>query len=88
MLAWLNRGKAPPGDDPKDWDLHDPEISWRVWNLLENLDWKFLPEEGGLLSQPDWLLEDLATIAWRRGRVKDMMVGTPSGIPIRDRMRT
>jgi hypothetical protein len=83
LLVWLKRGDAPPGDDPKTWDLHNAEISWQIWNLLESLDWKFLPEQGGLLDQPDWLIEDLTTIAWRRGKIKEMMAGVPKGVPAR-----
>jgi len=28
---------------------------------------------GGLLDQPEWLLEDLMTISWREGIVKKML---------------
>ena len=48
-------------------------MSWKIWNLLESLDWRFLPDTGGILDQPEWLLDDLATISWRQHRVKDMM---------------
>ena len=46
---------------------------------MESFDWKFLPEPGGLLDQPEWLLDDLATIAWRKSVVEDMLKEAPSG---------
>jgi hypothetical protein len=51
--------------------------------MLESLEWKFLPVQGGLMDQPDWLFEDLATISWRRKCVADMMIEVPQGIPVR-----
>ena len=32
--------------------------------LLESTGWKHLPYSGGLLDQPDRLMENVATIAW------------------------
>lgn len=49
---------------------------------MESFDWRFLPAQGGLLDQPDWLLEDLATIAWRKSVVEDMLKEAPSGTPL------
>jgi hypothetical protein len=31
--------------------------------MCEALDWRHLPYSGGILDQPDWLMEDLMTIA-------------------------
>jgi len=42
--------------------------------LLENMEWRHLPYPGGLLEQPDWLFEDLFTIAWRRRWVDEHAV--------------
>jgi hypothetical protein len=51
---------------------------------LESLDWKFLPEQGGILDQPEWLLEDLTTIAWYKGVVEEMLKEAPSGTPTKN----
>ena len=45
--------------------------------ILESFGWEKLPYEGGLLDQPAWLIEDLMTINWRKGIVKDMLSPTP-----------
>ena len=42
---------------------------------MQSFDWKFMPEPGGLLDQPDWLIDDLLTISWRHQILKEM-VGT------------
>ena len=38
--------------------------------LLEATEWKWMPTEGGILDQPDWLLEDLSKIAQRVGYIE------------------
>ena len=48
---------------------------------MEGFDWKFLPEPGGLLDQPDWLMDDLTTISWRKNVIEDMLKEAPSGTP-------
>ena len=53
--------------------LNKPEFSWSAWKILESFGWEKLPYEGGLLDQPDWLMDDLMTISWRKGVVKDML---------------
>ena len=40
---------------------------------MENTGWKYLPFEGGLLDQPDWLMQDLATISVWRGHVEESL---------------
>jgi len=57
--------------------------------LLEATDWKWMPTEGGILDQPDWLLEDLSKIAQRvsyiEGREKSGKVF--SGIAVAERRK-
>lgn len=50
-----------------------------MWTLLETLDWKFLPFPGGLLEQEEWLMDDLAVIAWRRGIIDELTKADVSG---------
>jgi hypothetical protein len=39
--------------------------------MMRALDWKYLPYAGGLLDQPDWLINDLLTIEGAYHRMKD-----------------
>jgi len=41
--------------------------------MLERTGWQYLPFEGGLLDQPESLIEDVLTIAWRKEQVEKMM---------------
>lgn len=70
------RSKAREGDreEPDDWDPPvDLEHSWKVWTLLESTGWRHLPVEGGLLDQPELLLEDLAVISWLSSIVEEQI---------------
>jgi hypothetical protein len=58
-------------DDDLTWDLHDPELAWRVWTLLEATEWKHLPSE--LLDQDEALMSDLASISARSGIVRQII---------------
>jgi len=49
------------------------DYSWRVWQIVEMFGWQQLPAGGGLLDQPEWLWDDLQTIAWRKECVEEMM---------------
>jgi len=44
---------------------------------MEATDWKYLPYAGGLLDQPDWLLEDIFTLSWRSRYVREMVRDIP-----------
>ena len=57
-------------ESPDDWDLHKPDFSWKLWLMLEAIEWKFLPVDGNLLDQPEWLMDDLMTIAFQSQIVK------------------
>jgi len=67
-LRWLNSSKSTSVADLTDeqWTLNNPDLSWKVWVLLENMGWQHLPYPGSLLEQPEWLFNDLFTISWRR----------------------
>lgn len=89
MLLKKNRREGNEGPEDLEepdtsWDLYKPEISWRVWNMEESLGWALPPDV--ILRQPDWLMEDLATISWRNGKVKEMLEAyktLPPGTPKR-----
>lgn len=61
----------------EEWDLNEPELSWKVWVMLETMEWKHLPYAGGILDQPEWLMEDLYTLSARRSALKSAMKETP-----------
>lgn len=53
--------------------MHDPEAAWQAWSLMEATDWRFLPRAGGLLDQPEALLEDILTLATLARAVERML---------------
>jgi hypothetical protein len=46
--------------------------------LLKATGWKHLLVEGGLLQQPEALMEDVATIEWLSGIIEPMIAETYS----------
>jgi len=70
--AWLDAKAKKDPDFEEDgkvivWDLnHEVVEVWNLWKMMEALDWRFLPSAGGMLDQPEALMEDLLTISWRR----------------------
>lgn len=46
--------------------------------MVQGFDWQHLPYEGGLLEQPEALIDDLLLISWRKSILKEMMKPTPS----------
>jgi len=50
--------------------------------MMESMEWRFLPCEGGLLDQPESLMEDLMMIAWLRGKLEDMLNPPPEGAEV------
>lgn len=40
------------------------ESSFAIWSMLDSLDWRYLPDPGGLLDQNEALMSDLATISY------------------------
>ena len=75
MTTYLLRKDKISDEELEDdeWFLNRPELSWRIWCLVEAHGWEKLPFDGGLLDQPDWLMEDLATISWRKKIIEDMV---------------
>lgn len=47
------------------------EESWSIWMIVRAFDWKALPYSGGLLDQPDWLLNDLLNLESEYRRLRD-----------------
>lgn len=80
-------------DDSGSWDLHDPDLAWRAYTLLESIEWRALPVAGGLLEQPEALMDDIATISWREKQIRDRLDSpVPSQVvhsegQVRDRTR-
>ena len=64
------REEKDRGEDTDDWILNDPDLAWRTWALMETTGWRFLPIEGGLLDQPETLIDDLMTMAWLYGLIE------------------
>lgn len=81
LILWNKRQDSLPvmEDEDEDWYLYDLEASWKVWVLLQGLDWSHLPYEGGILEQPEVLMNDLVTISWRKSIIKEMLKPTPKG---------
>jgi len=51
--------------------------------------WHHLPYPGGILEQPDWLIEDLLTISWRKDILENLPktseLGQPGVMLVRNR---
>jgi hypothetical protein len=72
LLEYRRRRKEKDrGEDTDDWMLNDPSLAWDTWTLMEATGWKHLPHVGGLLDQPQALMDDLMTIAWVYGTMGD-----------------
>lgn len=56
---------------PEDVPLADYEQSYRIWLLMEATGWRFLPSQ--LMAEPEWLLNDLLTIASTHGKIDKMV---------------
>jgi len=54
-------------------------MSLAIYKMMVATDWRHLPYPGGLLDQPDWLMADLFTLAWRKNVLKEM-AETPPGV--------
>ena len=53
--------------------LHNLDVSWRVFQLMEATGWQHLPSQ--VMGEPDWLLEDLLTLRGQKGIVERMLKG-------------
>jgi hypothetical protein len=80
-LEWLHKEAHPSPEDDEDWTLYKPEFSIAIYKMMVATDWRHLPYPGGLLDQPDWLLADLFTLAWRKNALKEMSKAPPRGAP-------
>jgi len=59
-----------PAELPDEIDLADEPRSWRVWQLMEATGWRFLPSQ--LMAEPEWLMNDLLTLAVLHGKIERM----------------
>jgi hypothetical protein len=64
--------KEPP-DLPDEIELHDPELAWRLWTTLDAIDWRWPPDV--ILRQPEWIMDDILTVANLAGRVRKLRGG-------------
>lgn len=56
---------------PDDLILVDVDNSYRLWQLMEATGWRFLPSQ--LMNEPEWLMNDLLTIAGAAGKIEKMV---------------
>jgi len=81
------RKENRPADDSGDWTLHQPDLSMAIWKAMEATSWRHLPFPGGLLDQPDWLIHDLYTLAWRKQVLRDQLASPmASGVVAKPRV--
>ena len=55
--------------------LTDPALAWHTWTLMQATGWTFLPYAGGLLDQPEALMDDIMTISLTSQIVKAKLDG-------------
>lgn len=76
MLRWHIKALEAAEDDreePKEWEPpKDLNKAWSVWMLLSSTGWRHLLEEGGLLDQPESLMDDVAIVEWLSGIVEPL----------------
>jgi len=63
---------------PEGVAFKDAALSWQVFCWMEAMGWKFLPKEGGMLDQPEGLMEDLAQWVRLKGIV-ERQIKSPGG---------
>jgi len=73
LILWLRRHEQEQDEDA--WALNDRDFSFECWKLVDVFGLECLPHLGKLLEQPDWLVKDLFTIAWRKKEVENMLKG-------------
>lgn len=80
LIVWhQQRGRPPVAEEgDEEWRVFDLDGAFKVWCMLQGLDWSHLPYEGGLLEQPEALMNDLLTISWRKNIIGEMLKPTPT----------
>jgi len=59
-------------EDDDDWTIHgDIEIAKRMFSWLQAIEWRHLPNEGGLLDQDECLMSDIFTLLFREREFKE-----------------
>lgn len=70
LTEFHHRRLEQDDEDPDDWRLNDPDLAWRTWTLMQATGNRFLPCAGGLLDQPESLMDDLLTLSWLSGIIE------------------
>jgi hypothetical protein len=75
------KGKHPEGADAlfEDWTIENIETAWRVWTFLDSIEWKHLPDPGGILDQDEHLMTDIATLARMSSLVREELKANNAG---------
>jgi hypothetical protein len=66
----LENGEEPP-DNELTGTAEDMEFAWQTFTLMQATAWRFLPFSGGLLDQPQLLMDNLFTLASQYNEIKD-----------------
>lgn len=82
LIEWLRKLESKVLEDDADWTLNEPDLSLAIWKAMEATNWQHLPYPGGLLDQPEWLLVDLYTLAWRKAVIKESLKSPIQGKPL------
>lgn len=82
LLEWLRKSEAKVPEDDAGWTLNEPELSLVIWKAMEATDWRHLPYPGNLLDQPEWLIQDLYTLAWRKAVLRESLKSPVQGKPV------
>jgi hypothetical protein len=63
-----------PGEEPPDnvlvGTVDDMEMAWHTFTLMQATAWRFLPFSGGLLDQPQLLMDNLFTLVAQFNEIK------------------
>ncbi len=63
------------GDPPEEEELEgtpeDMELAFQVFTQMQATDWRFLPAPGGLLDQPELLMNNLFILAGKYQELKN-----------------
>jgi len=62
-------------DLPDVFISNDLDLVWRLWVWAENTGWRHLPMAGGLLDQPESLMDDLMAVQFASSRLRESLHG-------------
>lgn len=73
LIRWhRDRERKGVTELPDGLRFNDLESAWEVWRILNWIDWRWPPDV--ILRQPAALMDDIATLQWYSGIVKDSMI--------------